>query len=44
MTTVNDVSLGSSQQVPDTTSDNWFLNAGVRFLLKSPRAWKAESG
>jgi hypothetical protein len=27
---LNDVSLGSSQQVPDATSDNWFLNAGVR--------------
>lgn len=26
----NSVSLGSSQQVPDTTSDNWFMNAGVR--------------
>ena len=27
---LNDISLGSSQQVPDATSDNWFLNAGVR--------------
>ena len=32
MTTSNDVSLGSSQQGPDTTSDNWFLNAGVHLL------------
>ena len=29
---VNDVSLGSSQRVPDTTSENIFLNAGVQFL------------
>lgn len=29
---VNDVSLGSNQQVPDATSENWFLNAGVHFL------------
>ena len=29
---VNDVSLGSSQQVPDATSENCFLNAGVRPL------------
>jgi hypothetical protein len=29
---VNDISLGSSQQVPDATSENWFLNAGVQFL------------
>jgi hypothetical protein len=29
---VNDISLGSNQQVPDATSDNWFLNAGVQFL------------
>lgn len=29
----NDVSLGSSQQAePNTTSDNWFLNAGLHFL------------
>lgn len=29
---VNDISLGSSQQVPDATSENWFLNAGLHFL------------
>jgi hypothetical protein len=29
---VNDTSLGSSQQVADSTSENWFLDAGVRFL------------
>jgi len=29
---VKDVSLGSSQQVADATSENWFLNAGVRLL------------
>ncbi len=29
---LNDVSLGSSQQVPDSSSDNWFLTAGVRIL------------
>jgi hypothetical protein len=29
---VNDVSLGSSQQINDATSENWFLNAGVHFL------------
>ena len=34
---VNDVSLGSSQQVPDTTSENWFLNAGVHFLPANHR-------
>jgi hypothetical protein len=28
----NSVSLGSSQQASDTTSENWFLNAGVHFL------------
>ena len=28
----NDISLGSNQQVPDATSENWFLNAGVHFL------------
>jgi hypothetical protein len=29
---VNDISLGSSQQVADATSENWFLNTGVHFL------------
>jgi hypothetical protein len=29
---MNNVSLGSSQQVPDSTSDTWFVNAGVRVL------------
>ena len=29
---VNDVSLGSSQQVADATTENLFLNAGVHFL------------
>jgi hypothetical protein len=29
---VNDISLGSSQQVPAATSENWFLNAGLHFL------------
>jgi hypothetical protein len=29
---VNSISLGSSQQDPDATSDNWFANAGVRVL------------
>ncbi len=29
---LTDISLGSSQQVPDSTSDNWYLNAGMRVL------------
>jgi hypothetical protein len=29
---VNDVSLGSNDQVPDSSSDNWYLNVGVRLL------------
>jgi hypothetical protein len=29
---LNDISIGSRQQVPDATSDNFFLNAGVRPL------------
>jgi hypothetical protein len=29
---VNDISLGSSQQVPNASSENLFLNAGVHFL------------
>jgi hypothetical protein len=29
---LNNVSLGTSEQIPDSTSDNWFLNAGVRVL------------
>ena len=29
---VNDISLGSNQQVPNSTSENCFLNAGVHFL------------
>ncbi|MGA2852735.1 MAG: hypothetical protein ABSE90_01190 [Verrucomicrobiota bacterium] len=28
----NNISLGSSQQFPDTTSENWSLYAGVHFL------------
>jgi len=28
----NDISIGSSQQVPDTTSENFFLTAGLHFL------------
>ena len=28
----NYASLGSTQNVPDSASDNWFLNAGVRIL------------
>ncbi len=28
----NDISVGSGQQVPDTTSENWFINAGVRVI------------
>lgn len=29
---VNDLTLGSGQSEPDASSDNWFLNAGVRVL------------
>ena len=29
---LNNISLGSNQQVPDASSENWFLNAGLHFL------------
>ena len=29
---LNDISLGSNQQLPDAISDNWFLNAGLRVV------------
>ena len=28
----NDISLGSGRQVPDATSENWFMNIGARVL------------